>query len=490
MKILVRSAALAAFALGVCAEPPDANAQDPLDLTPSAQPALENTAAQSDNETPIVVGRTISGALGAGDQVREGKYYDAYRFAGTAGQSVIIDMTGWDTFLTLFDARDMTNAVASDDDGGEGNEAQIVYTFPADGDYIVYATSAYAGALGDYEISLGGEIVTGVIAEADYRALSPNQVVSGALGAGDPVRDGKFYDAYRFTGTAGQYVLVQMTPESDLIDTSLSFFDANDTANAIATEEGRGEFDLSSEIFIALPNDGEFVVLATSARQGANGPYEIFLDDSPNDTAAPAGSSATNSVAPENTGLGADPFKDIPAYSKVFMGDAYTSAVGPGDLVFDGKYAGIYYFTGEAGQSVTIDMTSDSVDSYLHLLFHNDSNLDDVIASDDDGGEGTNAKLTFELPQTGYYTILATTAFEDETGSYEVRFNHAPIAAGDANVEGIDFGDDSSEWANDDECDDPRFEGSAMAIGLNDTNIRADATDCLNAYRAGNVQLK
>ncbi len=55
-------------------------------------------------------------------------------------------------------------------------------------------------------------------------------------------------------------------------------------------------------------------------------------------------------------------------------------------------------------------------------------------------------------------------------------------------VDGIDFGDDSSEWANDGECDDPRFRGPGMTeTTLLRSDIRADATDCLTAYLDGQL---
>jgi hypothetical protein len=53
----------------------------------------------------------------------------------------------------------------------------------------------------------------------------------------------------------------------------------------------------------------------------------------------------------------------------------------------------------------------------------------------------------------------------------------------------IDFGDDSSEWANDGECDDPRFAGDGSAAETLDTDIRKDATDCRTAFEAGTVTL-
>lgn len=54
----------------------------------------------------------------------------------------------------------------------------------------------------------------------------------------------------------------------------------------------------------------------------------------------------------------------------------------------------------------------------------------------------------------------------------------------------IDFGDDASRWANDGECDDPRFSGPGMTKTLRlDADILHDATDCRQAYEAGRVAL-
>ena len=56
-------------------------------------------------------------------------------------------------------------------------------------------------------------------------------------------------------------------------------------------------------------------------------------------------------------------------------------------------------------------------------------------------------------------------------------------------IDAIDFGDDTSEWAKDGECDDPRFAGTGSAEELLDEDIRKDATDCRAAYEAGTVKL-
>lgn len=55
----------------------------------------------------------------------------------------------------------------------------------------------------------------------------------------------------------------------------------------------------------------------------------------------------------------------------------------------------------------------------------------------------------------------------------------------------VSFGDDSGSYANDGECDDPRFAGSGMTgTTLLSDDILADATDCGEAYAAGKLTLR
>lgn len=57
-----------------------------------------------------------------------------------------------------------------------------------------------------------------------------------------------------------------------------------------------------------------------------------------------------------------------------------------------------------------------------------------------------------------------------------------------AQAQNIDFGDDSSRFAKDGECDDMRFSGAGMTeTTLIDSDIRHDATDCRTAYNQGRL---
>ncbi|MEL7128296.1 MAG: hypothetical protein AAGK23_02005 [Pseudomonadota bacterium] len=54
----------------------------------------------------------------------------------------------------------------------------------------------------------------------------------------------------------------------------------------------------------------------------------------------------------------------------------------------------------------------------------------------------------------------------------------------------VDFGHDKGDYAGDGECDDPRFAGPGMAsISLDNNNIGADRQDCLAEYKDGNIRL-
>ena len=102
-------------------------------------------------------------------------------------------------------------------------------------------------------------------------------------------------------------------------------------------------------------------------------------------------------------------------------GSAVNGSLGSGDCQFeDGTYFDLYTLTGNAGDRLTVSMTSTAVDSYL-ILF---DSAGEILLEDDDGLGGGNARLPFEqgvvvLPYTGTYYIGAN-SFEVASGSYQL----------------------------------------------------------------------
>lgn len=77
-----------------------------------------------------------------------------------------------------------------------------------------------------------------------------------------------------------------------------------------------------------------------------------------------------------------------------------------------------YYFSGTAGQSVTITQNkTDSLDSLVELW--KDSSL---VGVDDDGGGNYNSRLVRTLPSTGTYRILAK-GYSSSTGGYNLSLS-------------------------------------------------------------------
>ncbi len=142
-------------------------------------------------------------------------------------------------------------------------------------------------------------------------------------------------------------------------------------------------------------------------------------------------------------------------------------------------------------------------------MFANDGECDDVrfagpemtstgFLDSDIGHDASDCKAAFETGgiyvrgpgDTSMEELLssdsAASLFEDFDPSAE--YDDPP--ANGILFNGVNFGDDASEWANDDECDDPRFSGG----GMTDTTLVAadayhDATDCLAAWKTGALQL-
>lgn len=83
----------------------------------------------------------------------------------------------------------------------------------------------------------------------------------------------------------------------------------------------------------------------------------------------------------------------------------------------DQTYADAYYYQAEAGESVTIDLTSTDFDAYVMVK---QDPAAGPIAADDDSGEGLNARLSHTFTQAGTYIIEANSA-SPATGNYELR---------------------------------------------------------------------
>ena len=78
-------------------------------------------------------------------------------------------------------------------------------------------------------------------------------------------------------------------------------------------------------------------------------------------------------------------------------------------------HADVFFIFLNAGASVTINMTSGTLDSFLQLV-----RLDGQVVAENDNVSGTtkDARVTFSATQTNYYAIFARAVPSTATGSY------------------------------------------------------------------------
>lgn len=92
--------------------------------------------------------------------------------------------------------------------------------------------------------------------------------------------------------------------------------------------------------------------------------------------------------------------------------------LGPGDPLdpVRGAHHHVLQVPMSEGSTYTIDMTSTAFDTYLRLLGPDGKQ----VASDDDGGVGLNARITYLAPRNGTYRIVATALARGMKGPYNL----------------------------------------------------------------------
>lgn len=89
----------------------------------------------------------------------------------------------------------------------------------------------------------------------------------------------------------------------------------------------------------------------------------------------------------------------------------------PGDeTTNDGSYAQEYSLLLVAGQRVKIELASADFDTYVVAT---GPNLE--VGNDDGPNSGTNSELVFSAPESGEYSVIATSFTPGETGAFRLR---------------------------------------------------------------------
>ncbi len=337
------------------------------------------TTASADCIGNISLGQTIKGvwSQSCASTHRSGSYARFYRFTLSTRSTVTIDLSGTeDTFAFLLNGSGSGGAIASqNDDGGVNTNSRISTTLNA-GNYTIEATTYLPNRTGSFDLSLQG---TGAAAP-----IAPSQLTTNPI---TPTR----------------------------INLNWSDNSNNETGFRIERKTGA---------------NGSWAQVGTS---GANAPrfWDSGLAPSTTYFYRVYAYNGTGSSSPSNEASGT-----TPSQTSCSSGlSVNQTAAGNWDTNCRsthraGSYAKFFSFTLNANTQLTIDLTS-AEDSFLYLLGGGANGS--VIASNDDGGAGRNARISRQLG-AGSYTIEATTYSSGVTGSFNLSLQTSQKPAAPSNL--------------------------------------------------------
>lgn len=375
--------------------------------------AIATPAAAQDLRT-VSIGQTVSGELTSADprglRARKAPYHVWY-MQGRRGQRIVVDLRSddFDSYLVLRD--DDGFVLGSDDDGGSGQNARLHTVLPRDGRYRVVVTAYTDSARGGYELTVSGWETPNAAAAGMSATLGVGESKDGILEPGDEVAgDGPYLDRWTMNLRAGQRA--RATMHSSDFDSYLILNGPD--GSTIATDDDGGEEGNDAEISFRAASAGTYTLLATSFNDNARvGAYRVSLA--------------------EESGNFPEPGTETPIAS----GETKEGRIEAGDTRGRRGPEDRWTFQGREGQLARIDVLSENrFDSYL-VLERNGMPVD----SNDDGGDGNNARLMTILPATGTYTIVVSKFSEGGNGGrYNLVLNVSEAPAGAGRVERLQPG--------------------------------------------------
>lgn len=300
---------------------------------------------------------------------------DWYRIDLEEGQAFRLSLEGAETgdplgdpYLVLYGPDGAE--VARDDDGGEGLNALLEYQAAVSGPHYAEARGFTGEAQGAYAIALvPGEIGDSADA-ADYLMAGP-EGRSSVIGVDGDV---DWFLVEMIEGRPYRFNLIG-DPEGGLADPTLVLYDAQGAQVASDDDGGTG---VNSYLTFMSATGGSYFAAVSSYGNTGTGRYWL----SASDTDVPG-----NAYTDENLDSGGDD-----RISRIDM-------EGDRDSYRVGLEAGVTYMIEVNGHG-----DAPLADPVLAVL----NEAEEQIASDDDSGDGRNARLRFSPEQSGTYTIQAS----------------------------------------------------------------------------------
>jgi serine protease Do len=227
------------------------------------------------------------------------------------------------------------------------------------------------------------------------------QTVTGSLTSADSLYpDTTYYKMYQFMTTPGREITIDLS--SSDFDPVLIVRGGGLAQSIVDDDGGPGCASRVSQAFLAR---GPYVILVntTTSPHRQTGRFTLAISEgsqhvqgrSENDC-SPAGVSTSSTPGSES--------------HTIDVGQTQQGTLTRNDVLLDSDstYAQAWTIQGRAGQTITIDLESDTFDAYLFLRGPGIAGGRDF--QDDDSGGNCQARLTATFPQNGEYEIVVNTA--------------------------------------------------------------------------------
>lgn len=266
---------------------------------------------------------------------------------------------------------------------------------------------------------------------APAAAQGPNPldvIIDGELTASDPVGvDGAHYDVYRFPAEAGRTYLIIMAT-ADAFDAQLRTGPAHgDDCAPCTTSDVRHRSAAVLELEATV--SGTYVVRATSLRAGATGQYSLIAEEVPplgdDVLVIPGTDTVYMTVAadtlPEIWTRTAPGEEDHVAYGQQVAGvldedDGRDDNAAGQRARFDE-----WYYDGLPRETIMATARSADFDAMLVMGFYREDGAWTSLGADDDGGGGSDSRLSATLPEVARIHIRVAAKHEGGAGAYTLR---------------------------------------------------------------------
>lgn len=352
---------------------------------------------------PLVLGTALAGAItnttptyeNDGEETRALRY----SFNAIAGQVYRISATkraGSELDPRISVGKLVNNVIANpetDDDGGGELNAVLRYRAATAGVHAV-EVNAVGETLGAFDIK--------VVQSPPDRAPGPPIAMtlgtsySGNLVDGGPRRsDETLFDGYSIALKRGDRVTFHMMkPDDSSLDPKLEIGKGSVAAFEQIAEDDDGGPDLNARLRFVAPDDGTYIIRATTVTPANEGAYVVKVETPPlpvllpNPTPIQVGLQASGTLA--NT----DP------------------------LLNDQTFYDRYLLDAQVGD--TFEISVDAANFDVIVGARSRLREDDDYQTDDDSGGGTNAKLTYTVTTAGPQVIRVTSLGEEAVGAYTI----------------------------------------------------------------------